>query len=162
MKILDNPSSSLLSLLLLQALHEGAGSGVGKLRKPCQFINIRGNVGAYGVSEKLPVALTKSWSCWTFQDNVRLEKVEDARDNEDDVSGWVDPVSYDNMFLPADLPLPRIDPAVGILCVNGSPRYAMPSLICTLETPAKKWRNRGACSVPRANGWVDLYGEYTR
>ena len=157
-------------LLLLQLLCLRSGSGTAdKLRKPSQFISIRGNVGTPGTMQKLPITHTKSWSCWTFEDNVRLEKVEDESDNEDsnvdDVDnkiGWVNPTSYDNMFLPTDLPLPRVDPAVGLLYMNGSPRYAMPSLICTLETPAKKWRNRGICSVPRANGWVDLYGEYTR
>ena len=159
----------LASLVLLQLLCAGSGAGTGKLRTPCQFINIRGNVGT-GMSEKLPVALTRSWSCWTFEDSVRLEKVEDASDNEgsdedgsiDDTIGWVNPMSYDDLFLPADLPLPKVDPAIGVLYINGSPRYAMPSLICTLETPAKRWRNRGVSSVPRANGWVDLYGEYTR
>ena len=160
---LQQMSRSRSSLALLILLHFAVGSG-----KPSQFIKIRGNVGISGVPEKVPSQLTKSWSIWTFEDNARLEKVEDESDNErkgdghEDDLGWVNPTSYDDMFLPSDLPLPKMDPAVGILFTNGSPRYAMPSLICTLETPAKKWRNRGMCSVPRANGWVDLYGEYTR
>ena len=37
----------------------------------------------------------------------------------------------------------------------------MPSVILTLETPGKSWRNRGMCSVPRASVWIDLFGEYS-
>ena len=74
----------LLPLILLQLLTVSSSAGTaGKLRKPSQFISIRGNVGTPGTMQKLPIAHTRSWSCWTFEDNVRLEKVEDESDNGD-------------------------------------------------------------------------------
>lgn len=37
----------------------------------------------------------------------------------------------------------------------------MPSTVLSLETPARVWRNRGVCSLPRAKVWLDLFGPFT-
>lgn len=146
---------SVLFLILLIASNAMSNS----LRQPTSFVSIRGNVGA-GLSQSLPVSLTKPWKTWTFE-NGMIERVDDTLSTEDNVDGWVHPVSYDDLYLPSDLPSPRMQAAVGLVVINGSPRYAMPSLVLTLETPGRVWRNRGVCSLPRANSWVDLFGEYS-
>jgi len=104
----------------------------------------------------------KGWKSWTLVDGKFLEAVEDENfDGDDNPSGWVNPTSVDELYLPSDLPLPFVRAALGVVVINGIPRYAMPSLITTLDTPGRAWRNRGIKSLPRASGWVDLFGEYS-
>ena len=87
------------------------------------LISIRGQ----SVLQNLPISLTKHWDTWTLDSNI-LTKVE----NPSDDTGWVDPVSYENLYLPEDLPLPICKPALGIALSNGIPRYIMPSIILSL------------------------------
>lgn len=121
----------------------------------CTFVNIRG--GDTGL-QRLPKTFTNSWRIWTYDihKNV-LTPVENGQETQD---GWTNPTSYDSLYLPADLPSPRISPALGVVVVHGSPRYIMPSVILSLETPDRKWRNRGLCSLPRAHAWIDLFGPF--
>lgn len=35
--------------------------------------------------------------------------------------------------------------------------YIMPSVVLTLTTPSKEWRNRGLSSIPRAKAWIGWY-----
>jgi len=74
--------------------------------------------------------------------------------------GWVNPNSFSELYLPSDLPLPNCAPALGVVISNGTPRFIMPSLVLSLETPERVWRNRGACSLPRARAWIDVFGMY--
>lgn len=113
-----------------------------------QNINIRGNLRP----ELLPTALTNSWTTWTCNENNNLEIVEN-----DSNDGWLNPCSYEELFLPSDIPLPSCSPALGVVVSNGLLRYVMPSVVLTLETPDKKWRNRGLATLPRAHSWIDLY-----
>eukprot|EP01040_Poterioochromonas_malhamensis_P005115 gene5115-5478_t len=103
-----------------------------------EFIHIRG----HDRLQKLPVTLTKSWKLWTF----------------DSLTEQLDPV--ETLYLPADLPPPSLKPALGVGISNGVARYLMPSLVLSLETPDKIWRNRGILSLPRAWAWIDLYSEF--
>ena len=64
-------------------------------------------------------------------------------------TSWVNPQTYGPLFLPADLPLPQLRPALGVCVAQGVPRYIMPSVVLTLETPVGQWRNRGINSLPR-------------
>lgn len=124
-----------------------------------QFIQIRGA----GIPQNLPTSATNNWKIWTF-DSVdgtllRVEGAGDA-DGGGSAGGWVNPTSVDQLFLPADLPAPRIRPALGMAINNGMLRYAMPSVVASLETPQRVWRNRGLCSLPRAAVWLDLLSPY--
>ena len=76
------------------------------------FVKLRGNVGS-GLSQSLPVSLTKSWKIWTYR-NSYLERLEDEisdleENGEDNLLGWVNPISYDDFYLPADLPIPKME-----------------------------------------------------
>lgn len=124
------------------------------IKPTTSLISIRGAVNSAGILQSLPLVLTKSWKTWTF-DGSFLEAVEDETDGD----GWVACTSYDEMYLPADLPLPNMRAALGLVVINGVPRYAMPSVIASLDTPGRMWRNRGLKSLPRANNWIDLFGE---
>jgi len=121
------------------------------------LIKIRGGISV----QQLPLTLVKSWKTFTFNpfaasSQFSLAKVEDEGDE-----GWTNPTSFDDLFLPEDLPLPKAVAAVGC-CVNaGVVRYIMPSLILSLETPDKIWRNRGLCSLPRSRVWLDLFSQFT-
>jgi hypothetical protein len=116
------------------------------------IISIRG----YTKAQSIPRVSTKSWRTWTFEDN-KIVLVE----NEGDEDGWVNPTSYDSLYFPSDLPFPYARPALGVVLANGIPRYIMPSIVLSLATPNKIWRNRGLCSLPRAKAWIDLFAEYT-
>jgi len=118
------------------------------------FISIRGQT----ILQNLPITLTTSWETWTVRlgDNS-FTRVEHPKDTGD----WVDPTSFDKLYLPVDLPLPLCEPALGIAVSNGIPRYIMPSMVLSLETPERMWRNRGVCSLPRSRCWVDLFSPFT-
>jgi len=113
------------------------------------------------VLQNLPITLTKSWDTWTVRldDHSSFTKVEHPKD--DGGGDWVDPTSFDKLYLPVDLPLPLCQPALGIAVSNGIPRYIMPSVVLSLETPERIWRNRGICSLPRSRCWIDLFSPFT-
>lgn len=120
----------------------------------CRIISIRG----HAVPQSLPASMTAGWKVWTFNSVSRsLEAVESDSDGGD----WLNPTSFEEIYLPRDLPVPVARPALGILLHCGVPRYVMPSVILTLETPTQVWRNRGLNSLPRAAAWIDLFAPYT-
>ena len=120
-----------------------------------QLIKIRGSGKP---CEYLPLAAPKSWRIWTLSDEEGLNEVETERF---DGLSWVNPTSFSELFLPADLSPPKMVPALGIGIANGALRYVMPSVILTLATPAREWRNRGICSLPRAHAWIDLFSSFS-
>jgi hypothetical protein len=122
---------------------------MGVVKAVPNMISIRGTVAP----QMLPYSLTSQWPTWTYlTDTDVLERVED-----DLKEGWVQPTSYDKLFLPSDLPPPIAVPALGVVIANGVPRYVMPSVVLSLTTPERQWRNRGLNSLPRAYAWIDLF-----
>ena len=118
-------------------------------------ISIRG----HPQPQMLPAAHCTSWPVWTCELNAVDGQILQQVDN-DAQDGWVNPTSFDSLFYPSDLPLPLARPAIGVVMANGSPRYLMPSVVLTLETPSKMWRNRGLCSIPRASAWIDMFAAF--
>mmetsp|Transcript_11309 Transcript_11309/g.18979 ORF Transcript_11309/g.18979 Transcript_11309/m.18979 type:complete len:315 (+) Transcript_11309:31-975(+) len=123
-------------------------------RPETAFISIKGHPQL----QTLPSSMTSNWDTWTLEPNNELWRVDNQNDGED---GWVMPTSYDNLFLPSDLPLPQCRLALGIVVAQGIPRYIMPSMVLSLETPQRIWRNRGICSLPRAKAWIDVFGAFS-
>lgn len=116
-----------------------------------KVIKIRG----LGSSQYLPQAQALNWPAWTYDiTESTLSEVESDGDNS---NGWINPTTFDEIYFPRDLPLPRCQPCLSILIANNSPRYLMPGVVMTLETPDKLWRNRGMKSLPRSNAWIDLF-----
>lgn len=117
-------------------------------------ISIRG----HSIAQSLPAKITENWNVWTYDIEQRLlTPVESPLDGD----GWVNPTTFDSLYLPEDLPIPKAHPALGVALSYGVPRYVMPSLVLTLSTPAQTWRNRGLCSLPRAKSWIDLFAPNT-
>lgn len=119
------------------------------------MITIRGGPSL----QKLPMQYMKSSPIYTF-DAVTQEF--SLVEGEGSPGGFVNPTSFRELFLPADLPLPRTVPALGVCLTNGLPRFIMPSLCLTLQTPDRLWRNRGVCSCPRAAVWIDTFSPLVR
>lgn len=136
-------------ILCLISLLRWANGGAANSRG---FIHIRGD----SQLQKLPTSLISQWNIWSLE-GENLIPIESASSGE----GWLQPTSFDSLYLPSDLPPPIIKPALGFAVSNGVARYLMPSLICSLETPSRVWRNRGLCSLPRAWAWIDLFAENT-
>jgi hypothetical protein len=109
--------------------------------------------------QSLPMAMTKSWPVWTCDLENKANPLTLVEGEEQ--GAWVNPTSYESLFLPSDLPLPNMRHALGVALANGVPRYIMPSIVLTLETPAAVWRNRGVASLPRANSWIDLFAAFS-
>jgi len=109
--------------------------------------------------QHLPKSLVNNWKTWTYRTvSGELVSVENPIDDGD---GWVNPTTFDRLFLPSDLPIPDMKLALGVAINNGSPRYIMPSIILTLSTDTKKsWRNRGMFSLPRSDVWIDMFAAY--
>jgi hypothetical protein len=125
----------------------------------CTFISIRGHAKA----QRLPMASIKSWTTHTYDlyppfGESELEHVPDPVVAEGE--GWTDPTSFDELYVPADLPMPMMLPALGVCVAQGVPRYVMPSCVLYLETPEGKWRNRGLSTLPRATAWIDTFSEF--
>ena len=119
--------------------------------------SIKGMISIRGHSpvQHLPFSAASNWPSWTF-DKGQLKRVEDSLDDD----GWVNPLSFENLYFPSDLPIPLARPSLGVVVTSGTPRYIMPSVILTVETPDRLWRNRGLCSLPRARAWIDLFSVY--
>jgi hypothetical protein len=109
--------------------------------------------------QSLPMAHCNSWPVWTCElksDNGQIIEQVDSNDEE----GWVNPNSFETLFCPSDLPMPLARPAIGVVMANGSPRYLMPSVVLSLQTPSRMWRNRGLNSIPRAKAWIDMFAAF--
>ena len=120
-------------------------------------IKIRG----HSQVQTLPASYSSRWKTWTCELSANKEQDVLLPVDNDDAEGWCNPSSFDTLFLPADLPMPMARMALGIVMANGSPRYLMPSLVLTLETPGKIWRNRGLNSLPRASAWIDMFAPFS-
>lgn len=119
-----------------------------------QFVSIRGGNSI----QSLPINMAKSFNTYTYNEQtMNLEKVENDLSDE---TGWCNPTSFTELYLPKDLPIPKCVPSLGIAVIQGVPRYIMPSIILSLETPERIWRNRGLNSLPRAHSWIDLFSPY--
>eukprot|EP01035_Chromulina_nebulosa_P017154 gene17154-22668_t len=121
-------------------------------------IVIRGHPQA----QRLPIGSTKQWNTFTYNILTKSLDVVESDNGLDEIitNGWLNPVTYDKLFIPSDLPSPIVTPALGIVVVHGTPRYIMPSIITALSTADKTWRNRGLCSLPRAISWIDLFAPF--
>ena len=68
----------------------------------------------------------------------------------------MDPVSWKELWLPEDLPLPLMRPAVAALVKDGVIRYLLPGVEVSVQAGGKLWWNRGMCSFPMALKWAEV------
>ena len=124
-------------------------------------ISIRG----HSTPQAIPMASVQNWPVWSYDIDgdllgSELVPVPDALNGGTYGDGWIAPSTFDELFLPADLPMPQFTPALGICVAQGVPRYVMPSCILSLATPEGEWRNRGLKSLPRAQAWIDAFSPF--
>jgi hypothetical protein len=104
--------------------------------------------------QKIPTSFVTSFSKWIVNDG----KLQPIVEQEALAQGWVDPISFEEVWLPLDLPAPEQRPAIAALTKDGSIRCIMPALdISVKDLSGITWRNRGLCSFPLARVWMDLH-----
>ena len=103
--------------------------------------------------QRIPTSFVNSFGKWIVNDG-KLEPIIELGALE---QGWVDPISFEEVWLPLDLPIPHQRPAIAALTKDGSIRCIMPALdISVKDESGLAWRNRGLCSFPLARVWMDL------
>ena len=112
-------------------------------------------------TQQLPISLCSSWPVWMIPNSgsVEVVRVPDASDAEtvDDASplGWVNPHTFEQLWLPEDLPPPSARAAVGFVIKDGAPRYLFPCLETAVVTAdGGCYYNRGLNSLPLASTWL--------
>lgn len=104
-------------------------------------------------AQHVPLSLCAQWPAFVVPPGVgEADAVRVPR--ADDGAGWVDPVTFDELWLPADLPPPSLYPSVTLVLKDGAPRYICPTLDAVVEAAGREWRNRGQASVPLARTWL--------
>eukprot|EP00960_Hanusia_phi_P034502 751118-Hanusia_phi.AAC.1 len=112
------------------------------------------DVGKLKKEQKLPISMTDSFPKWILSEEKLRPFYNSGSYGEE--NGWVDPFSFDETWLPTDLPLPLMRPAIGALTKDGQVKYIMPALDMCVQAGGKLWWNRGINSVPLAKRWLDV------
>lgn len=110
-------------------------------------------------AQSLPLGYVTSWPLWmaSAEDSGGVERLS----TEGDEGGWCNPLAFEQLWLPTDLPLPTGQFALGCVLKDAVPRYFFPCLQTSITTPsdkAQEWHNRGLNSVPMAKTWLP-FGE---
>ncbi|KAG8457022.1 hypothetical protein KFE25_000312 [Diacronema lutheri] len=110
------------------------------------------------MAEKLPLSYCQSWPLWCTSavgdGRLAMRRVNPSADGDDERGSWVDPLTFEDMWLPEDLPFPSFHLALTLVLKDGTPRYVAPGLDSTVASAGREWRNRGLCSVPMAKTWL--------
>lgn len=112
-------------------------------------------------AQTLPLDYCAPWPIWLTKrgGNVPVVRVPMPEKDADLLSTFCPPASFEQLWLPDDLPQPRARAAIGLVLRNGDPRYIFPTVDTFLETSdGVLWRNRGLNSVPLASTWLH-FGE---
>jgi len=107
-------------------------------------------------SESLPLSYVSSWPIWlAAPDGSSVTQLPDGMSEE----GWVNPHSFEQLWIPQDLPAPLSRAAIGVVLKNGVARYIFPSMETTVMTRSGMlWHNRGLNSFPLGKTWMP-FGE---
>ncbi|KAL1508678.1 hypothetical protein AB1Y20_004773 [Prymnesium parvum] len=129
--------------------------------------------GSTGAAQQLPVSLASAWPVWIARpDGSSVTRVPDSRTappsaeaDTPDSSSWVDPITFEQLWLPQDLPFPQCSVAVGMVLKDGMPRYLFPTFVSSVVTGSSSlaedglvWYNRGVNSLPIGKQWV-VFGD---
>ena len=114
--------------------------------------------GPFTKPEFLPVGMARGFQKWVLaegegEDELRPMFHSGSYGEED---GWVDPFSFEELWLPQDLPAPSMKPSLSAVAKDGQIRYLMPALEFTVEAGGQRWWNRGVNSIPLARRWMDV------
>lgn len=116
--------------------------------------------GPYTKPEFLPIGMARGFPKWILaavdsEGEPELRPMfNSASYGEED--GWVDPFSFEELWLPSDLPAPVMRPSLSCVAKDGQIRYLMPALELSVQAGGKLWWNRGMNSIPLAARWMDV------
>ena len=120
--------------------------------------NIEMYRGPFAKPEFLPIGMATGFPKWILAEGDTEAELRpmfnSASYGKED--GWVDPFSFEELWLPSDLPAPVMKPSLAAVARNGQIRYLMPSLDMTVQAAGKLWWNRGFNSIPLACRWMDV------
>lgn len=106
--------------------------------------------------QNLPLGSCR-WPVWISTRPGEVTQIPGAGEAGVD-EGWVDPVGFEQLWLPEDLPLPQCHIALAAVIKNGVPRYLLPCLECSITTVSGSegtvWHNRGLHSFPIGATWM--------
>mmetsp|Transcript_11855 Transcript_11855/g.18344 ORF Transcript_11855/g.18344 Transcript_11855/m.18344 type:complete len:305 (+) Transcript_11855:88-1002(+) len=105
---------------------------------------------ATATTEQVPLSFSETWPTWVLYDGKQKEEIVKIPSGED---GFVNPVSYEDFWLPLDLEYPEMRMALGFHIREGQIRQIMPAVDFSY---ARKHQNRGLCTVPRARYWIEV------
>ena len=102
-------------------------------------------------SDRLPASFIAHWPTWVLKEDSSWTKIPDE-------NGFVGPTSVDELWQPVDLKFPQCTLALGLHVRDGTIRHVLPAVDLTLDdnNNHRQHRNRGLCSVPRADQWMDF------
>ena len=111
-------------------------------------------------AQELPVDYCASWPIWVVRHGGKtpVTRVPMPADDTDLLETYVPPATFEQLWLPEDLPPPVARPAIALVLRNGEPRYIFPTVDTFLETEGVTWRNRGLFTVPLGKTWLH-FGE---
>lgn len=97
-------------------------------------------VAAGGMSvQQLPISMASAWPVWVaLPDSKTLLRVPAAGD---EAEGWVAPLTFEQLWLPEDLPSVTATAAVGLVLKDGMPRYVFPCLEATVVSSETLWHS---------------------
>ena len=119
--------------------------------------------------QQLPTSFTESWPTWVVECDGSFTPIpsDSSQDKNQAGKGYVNPTSYDELWLPLDLNPPKARLCLGLHIRDGTLRHILPAVDLVLESEEKEqktfYRNRGMCSVPRSHTWAEcaLTDDYT-
>jgi hypothetical protein len=95
---------------------------------------IRVYSGAGGRQQSIPTSMVGSFTRW-IKSGDTLVPIFNS-DSKGEEPGWVDPVSFSELWLPEDLPLPLMRPALICLSKDGVIRHLMPGMDISVQVIA--------------------------
>jgi hypothetical protein len=115
--------------------------------------------------QQLPLSLCSSWPVWVClagENALSVTQVPGttsrAAARSDQPTSWVDPRTFEQLWLPEDLAAPEAWASVGIVLKDGAPRYLFPTaeLLSTTTAGAETlaWHNRGMNSFAIGRRWL--------
>ena len=135
------------------------GSALAALQPPCTPTDARLTYVTIGSADlkaqSLPLSYVDKWPVWiTTPDGSSLTKLPDEADG----NGWVTATTFEQFWLPIDLPMPTCRAAIGAVLKNGVPRYLFPAIESFTDSRGQRYHNRGLNSLPLAKTWL-LFGD---
>ena len=113
-------------------------------------------------AQQLPLDYVSQWPIYvtkpkSSRGTVPVHRVPMPEQGVDLWSTWCAPAAFEQLWLPEDLPPPKVHAAIALVLRNGEPRYIFPTVDAFIETEdGTVWRNRGLHSVPLAKTWLHL------